>query len=241
MPLVTDDQTLSSAQIQDLIKTVRPYSMVTDLALATALRAAMHVIKNNVPGVFVECGAWRGGVGIGMLLAQKMAFGKVLRPVYLLDSFEGLPDVKPVDGPMAQNYQENRFTPENHFNCAASIEEVRANMQAFGFGEGDYALVKGWFDQTVPSFADQRTKEGIALLRLDCDWYDSVKVCLDHLEPLLAEGGVALIDDYYSWDGCAVALHEYMGRHKLPYRLRTLSAMMGVYYEKKCRESLSEL
>jgi len=45
-------------------------------------------------------------------------------------------------------------------------------------------------------------EERIALLRLDGDWYGLDAVCLEHLVPLVAGGGVVILDDYYVFDGC---------------------------------------
>jgi hypothetical protein len=38
---------------------------------------------------------------------------------------------------------------------------------------------KGWFQDTLP--ADAGEIEKIAILRLDGDWYESIKICLEHL------------------------------------------------------------
>lgn len=241
MQLFPSSHCLSDSVVKDIISQIRPFSMVTDLGIDASVRAVVASIVDEKPGVIAECGVWKGGCSIAILLAQRAVFGKVVKPIYLLDSFEGLPDVDAVDGPLAQDYQANRHTEENHNNCIALIDEVEAALRSFGFGEGDYHLIKGWYDQTVPTFADAVKKDGLAVLRLDCDWYASVMVCLNNLEPIVVSGGAVIIDDYYSWDGCAVALHEYLGVNKLPYRLRTTGSMMGVCFEKKHRESMNEL
>ena len=93
---------------------------------------------------------------------------------------------------------------------------------------GSYELVRGWFQDTVPELAQRLADEGIALLRLDGDWYDSTMVCLEHLVPLLHEEGVVILDDYYAWDGCARATHDYLSRHDLPYRIRTVPGPPGL-------------
>jgi O-methyltransferase len=96
-----------------------------------------------------------------------------------------------------------------------------------------WELVPGWFDETVPPLARRLRGEGIALLRLDGDWYESTTVCLEHLEPLVHEEGVIVIDDYYAWDGCARAVHDYLSRHDLPYRLRGIPSGNGAYVIKR--------
>ena len=56
----------------------------------------------------------------------------------------------------------------------------------------------------------------ISVLRLDGDWYESTMTCLRGLVPHLAPKALVLVDDYYDWDGCARALHDYLAETKQP-------------------------
>ena len=49
----------------------------------------------------------------------------------------------------------------------------------------------------------------ISVLRLDTDWYESTKIELDYLYPLLAKKGVLIVDDYGHWAGARKAVDEY--------------------------------
>lgn len=73
--------------------------------------------------------------------------------------------------------------------------------------EASFHLRKGWFTQTLPEF---KPPAPIALLRLDADWYDSTMICLEALFNHVASGGLILLDDYYTWDGCSRALHDFL-------------------------------
>ena len=74
----------------------------------------------------------------------------------------------------------------------------------------------GWFDTTT---ANTEINEPIAILRLDGDWYDSTWVCLENLYPKVVENGLIIIDDYYAWDGCSRAVHDYLSKNNLPLRI----------------------
>lgn len=74
---------------------VRPFTMAPDLAVHFTAMEAVRLIAAGIPGVLVECGTWRGGCSIAMLLAQQAVFGQVVRPVHLLDSSAGLPPLPP--------------------------------------------------------------------------------------------------------------------------------------------------
>jgi hypothetical protein len=85
-------------------------------------------------------------------------------------------------------------------------------------GVPSYYLVKGWFDQTLPK---STIYDPIAVLRLDGDWYDSTLTCLENLFSRVSTGGLVIIDDYYTWDGCARAVHDFLSRHSRPEKIRS--------------------
>lgn len=236
----TSDGVLSDAQAAEIIGEVQPYTMVHESGVEFTMRRALEVVTRSVPGALVECGVWRGGCSLAMLLAQRAAFGEVRRPVYMLDSFEGLPLAEDKDGQLALEWQQGHS--ETFFdNCAATEEEVRAMLEGFGFRDGDFHLVKGWFEETLPALSRQIADGGISLLRLDGDWYKSTFVCLEHLEPLVSANGFVLIDDYYAWDGCARAVHDYLSDKDVPYRIKSLPHNFAAYFVKRpFRERLDE-
>ena len=49
----------------------------------------------------------------------------------------------------------------------------------------------------------------------------------------MPEGGVVILDDYYAWDGCARATHDFLSRHDLPYRIRDIQGGGGAYFVKR--------
>ena len=150
-----------------------------------------------VEGDLVECGTWRGG------MSAAMAWAVPGRHSVLFDSFEGLPDARPIDGPSAVHWSSE---VRDHDNCRA--EEAWAVRAMERVGQLDFEIVKGWFEDTIPVWAKQRRP--ISVLRLDGDWYDSTILCLDHLWPLVRVGGIIILDDYYTWDGCARAVHDHL-------------------------------
>ena len=163
----------------------------------------------DINGSVIECGVWRGGMIAG--IAEVM--GKE-RHYHLFDSFEGLPDAKEIDGEGALAWK-HLGSANNYDNCTAEIEWAQKAMELAGVTNKS-SFIKGWFDDTVPKF---ETNEPIAVLRLDGDWYDSTMVCLEHLFPKVAVGGLIILDDYYAWDGCSKALHDYLSKYKRPERI----------------------
>jgi O-methyltransferase len=175
---------------------------ILNLQLAERVRA--------IPGAVVECGVWRGGMiaGIAEILGSS-------RDYILCDSFQGLPKARPIDGPEAFRWQRNINGPTYHNNCTASEDDARSAMALSPARR--VQIASGWFEATLPHL---RLDDGIALLRLDADWYESTTTCLENLYHRLAPGGLVVIDDYYTWDGCARALHDFLARHQLAVRVR---------------------
>ena len=62
----------------------------------------------------------------------------------------------------------------------------------------------------------------IAVLHLDGDWYDSVKVCLEHFYDRVSPGGIIQIDDYGHWQGARKAVDEFMATRHITVPLRYL-------------------
>ncbi len=178
----------------------RQFTMVPEVLYLDNLRLASRV--RDIPGDVVECGVWRGGMsaGIATLLGQH-------RDYWLFDSFQGLPPAQPIDGESAIRYQSDPSGPWYFDNCTA--EEGYA-QRAMALSEAlRVHIVKGWFHETVHHAEVDR----IALLRLDGDWYESTMTCLEAFYPKVVPGGLTIIDDYYTWDGCARAVHDYLSRN----------------------------
>ena len=216
-----------------ILDLVAPDTMVHRSGVLFTMQAAMAAIRTGLPGAIVECGVWRGGCSLAVLLAQRAQFGRVERPLWLLDSFAGLPPVEARDGPLAQAWQEGAQPDKFLDNCAASEAELHATFRRHGFGEADYRVVPGWFEDTVPALAEELRDTGIALLRLDGDWYRSTRICLDRLVPITSDGATVIVDDYYAWDGCARAVHDFLSQNDLPYRIKSLYGNFGAYFVKR--------
>jgi O-methyltransferase len=161
----------------------------------------------EVAGCVAECGVWRGGMSAGM--AEVLGAS---RQYFLFDSFEGLPPAREeLDGAAAVAWQSKTESPTYYDNCAAAEADAAAAMKLSG--ATSFSLVKGWFNETLPTFTPPCQ---IAVLRLDGDWYESTKVCLENLYPQVAPGGIVVVDDYYNWDGCARAVNEFVASVATP-------------------------
>jgi O-methyltransferase len=163
-----------------------------------------------VDGAIVECGSLHGGIAA--------AIAEVLpgHTVYLLDSYEGVPDSGSKDS-LKDKQLLAQWRPRDIADEEIAYDTMRRQANPF-------VVRRGWFKDTVPKLE----ADPIALLRLDGDLYESTMVCLTHLFPRVPVGGLIIIDDYEDWDGCTRAVHNYLAREDRQEAIRR--TLRGVTY-----------
>jgi len=158
------------------------------------------------------------------MAAANMNLSSTRRHLHLFDSFEEIcaPN-ETVDGEMALTWVKTSLG--NSAPTKGELIPLRGIYDKFG-GPGDIqtcrSLIedkinypseythyhKGWFQNTLPERSKQIDK--IAILRLDGDWYESIKVCLENLYSKVVKNGFIIIDDYGLYAGCKKAVDEFL-------------------------------
>ena len=69
----------------------------------------------------------------------------------------------------------------------------------------------------------------IALLNIDADWYESVKLCLETFYDAVAPGGIVSIDDYGLWPGCRQAVDEFIKERQPAVRMAVVSRLRAAF------------
>ena len=174
-----------------------------------------HIVRNQIPGAFVECGVWRGGSAMLCALTL-LARGDNSRELFLYDTYAGMTEPTDVDrelGPFGRPdrkaHRRWAKSQEGGVNawCYASLEDVTENLSQTGYPLDKLKFVEGVVEETIPGVAPAQ----VAILRLDTDWYESTRHELEHLYPRLSRDGVLIIDDYGHWQGAKKATDEYFG------------------------------
>jgi O-methyltransferase len=213
-----------------LFKTVEPYTMVGLPRLLNAFELARCVETSDMRGAIVECGVFKGGC-VG-LMAKVSADAGAKRKVWLFDSFEGLPQPTALDGAMAEEYSDSPTSGELVAidRCVGLLETVEELLfDKLQLRRENIVIRKGWFQDTLPAAKDEIGE--IAILRLDGDWYESTKVCLENLYDRVVAGGFVIIDDYGYWEGCKRATDEFLANRGLSVRLAPIDSS-GVFFVK---------
>jgi hypothetical protein len=200
------------ADIKQAVRQVRQHTMVSFERLATLWQQVRYLDRCGIAGSLVECGVWRGGsVGL-MALAHLRSCSAPTRRLHLFDSFEGLPEpTAEADGALAVSFAGGRGSGARASigACVGPLEDSRRLIHdTLGYPAALTSYHVGWFEETLPPSAG--VLGPIALLRLDGDWYESTRVCLDQLYPHVVPAGVVVIDDYGHWAGCRRAVDEFL-------------------------------
>lgn len=158
----------------------------------------------NTKCSFVECGVAKGGC----LALMAHTAGKE-NTIYGFDSFEGTPNITEKD---LDNY--NKSDIFHGFgkvgdNSSGGIESVYTTFQTLHINMKNVRLIQGFFEDTLNVPETIQTIGEIGILRLDSDWYESTKVCLETLYDKVVVGGVVIIDDYGHWVGAKRATDEF--------------------------------
>ena len=194
---------------------VKPYTMTSNERVNALIDAVRYIVKNNIEGDMVECGVWKGGSAMAMMLTL-IELNDRTREFYLYDTFSGMtaPGVNDVsyEGQKAHESFSYLKTSEDASKwCLSALDEVKTNVRNTGYQLSQVNFIKGKVENTIPKHIPSK----IALLRLDTDWYESTKHELTYLFPRLQKNGVLLIDDYGHWVGARKAVDEYFAENEI--------------------------
>jgi hypothetical protein len=196
------------------------YTMVTSRNLVSLYSLVKRIDIEALPGDIVECGVWNGGSSALMGYSHFKGHASLPRTFWLFDSFAGLPEPGDKDGKLAgETYYEGY--------CLGSEQKVMEVIQKLKLPADYFRMIRGWFQDTLPE-----TKiDPIALLHVDADWYDSVKLALDTYYDHITPGGYIALDDYGYWEGCKRAVDEFFEKRKVDPPIQYISKT-GIYIQK---------
>jgi hypothetical protein len=136
-------------------------------------------------GAFAEVGVFRGAS------AKLICEAKGQTPLYLFDTFEGLPDnISGVDG----RFWKGLFV--------ASEQAARARLSKYP----NVNIYPGLFPQTSGPIENLK----FSFVHLDVDLYSSTKAALEFFYPRMLPGGRILSHDYGQCEGVWTAFDEFM-------------------------------
>lgn len=179
--------------LQSPYREVFPFTQVSQSRQTNLVRLATQIGEQSIPGAIVECGVLDGGT------AALMAYALPGRPVHMFDSWEGLPAVTEEDGAASHWVGQVVGSPRRVVHV---MRDLRIQPDRLHFH-------RGWFHETFP----KAEIDEIALLHIDADFYESVKICLDFWFERVSPGGFIQFDDYGDFLGCNKAVDDFLRQH----------------------------
>jgi O-methyltransferase len=186
--------------LPDPLRIVRPHSMLSLINLVTLQELARRLDTAKTAGDFVECGVYRGGsAGV---LGDALMNSPIPRRLWLYDSFEGMPKASEKDDAHSHSIESQ---------YVGSEEQARRILQRLRVAENKFTIVRGRFEQTFGT----AKHIPIALLHVDCDFYDPVKLTLEAFYSAVVPGGFVIFNDYGSFQGCRTAADEFIAANEI--------------------------
>ena len=157
----------------------------------SATRMLYHVVlvrevlsvPKETPGDIVECGAYKGASSASLSLACAL----VGRKLWICDSFAGLPSA---ESEIRRDYAHLKVQGVYAAGMyAGSLDEVRRNVTRFGSAQ-HCEFLPGLFADTL-----SRLPARLAFAFVDVDLTSSMKDCIRHIWPRLADEALFYTDD----------------------------------------------
>ena len=160
----------------------------------------------EIEGDLVECGVFKGGNILGM--AEFLHTNNINnKTIFAYDTFTGMTEPSEKDFAYGGAHASDLLHLDE-VKCAASLNDVKNNISSnTSYDCTKIRYIKGDIRQTLKD--KNNLPEKISLLRLDTDFYDSTKIELEVLYPLMSKNSILIIDDYGHWQGCRDAVTEF--------------------------------
>jgi asparagine synthase (glutamine-hydrolysing) len=179
--------------------------------LANLEWCADEVERRAVPGDVIEAGVALGGSAIALAdrLTPQRAFDG-------FDVFGTIPPPSERDGADAhERYaviaagDSTGIGGDPYYGYVDDLyERVVASFREHGVAPGDRVrLHRGLFEDTL------RPRGPLALVHIDSDWYEPVRLCLERTYSHLSHGAFVVLDDYHDYDGCRAATDDFLSDH----------------------------
>lgn len=183
------------------------HTMLTWTRLYALYRLAKEVCRTSPCGALMECGV-AGGGSVVLLAVVAAHYSERPRRIYALDTFDGMPEPTTLDV-LEGELTSAEATSWGSGTCSSPEESVQRLAKNFGVDK-QLVTVPGMFQETIPEVLKEIGAEGIAMMHVDADWYESTKCALELAWPAVRRGGVVQVDDYNYWSGCRKAVDEFI-------------------------------
>ena len=153
-------------------------------------KAMWNCELEDIRGGYFEFGVYEGTSLYTAVKAHKKIKSKITRTFYGFDSFD--------DGfKYFDKRDEHPFFKEGDF--VSSYKRVKKRFSKFK----NVKLVKGYLEEVLTKDGSENLYRDdlCAIVFVDCDLMNPTEVALDYVRPILQEGTIIILDDYFAYKG----------------------------------------
>lgn len=195
------------------------YNQATWQAHKLALYVQMfHFLSaNDIKGDYYEFGCHRVRT-FRMALTEARRHNLENMNFFAFDSFAGLPQMD-----ATAEVGHRLYTPGA---LCTTEEEFHSIIQEHGIYVDRCRTIKGFYDRSLTKeLQSELLGQGsrVGIVNIDCDLYESAKPIFDFIDPLLQEGSIIYLDDYFAGycgspaKGPAKAFSEYCEKSRFRF------------------------
>jgi len=180
---------------------------LTYLSYPALINIKNNLLKTyNINGIVIEAGCALGGSSI--CIANYRNQEKIFN---IYDVFGQIPPPSEKDNSdvherynIIKNHQSTGIRGDTYYGYIDNLLNcVKQNFIKFDINMNNINFIEGLYEDTL------QINEPVSFAHIDCDWYNSVQICLQQIIPKLSLNGIVTIDDYNDWSGCRNAVNDY--------------------------------
>jgi len=156
------------------------------------MKASYWLKINKIEGDVLEFGVGSGASSCLIYFYLSRIYKKLSRCFFLFDSFQGLPIC--TDQDQHPQWEEGAWS--------YSQKQVFRRLVQYGVDLTKVSLIPGYYNDSLkPELIEELKLRRAALVHIDCDLFSSTRDALNFLKPLIQDGTVILLDDYFCYSG----------------------------------------
>lgn len=162
----------------------------------------------HLPGDILEFGVYKGASLVRLLSFRDLLECENSRKIFGFDIFGKFPDNLELE-------KDREFVRkfENAGGYGISKNELQKHLSAKGLG--NFELIEGDINKTIPKFLKAHNPIKISLLHIDVDVYEPTKLILESLWDKVVKDGIVMLDDYGTVEGETKAVDEFFAKQDI--------------------------
>ena len=164
-----------------------------NIAKYQALKKAFYLTAlEKHEGDYLEFGVFTGSSFVFSVKAHRSLQGLAKLPTrfFGFDSFAGF-------GPVGEN-EKHPFYTDNNFSV--DVARVTQNIKKQTKG-AETRLVPGFFEETLRKSTSSYGIQRARIVLIDCDLKEPASLALQFVRPILQQGTILIMDDFFSYKG----------------------------------------